>query len=344
MKLSYDEIAYFCRQLALLLHAGIGAADGVFLLAEEETGTYQSFLKELGKQMDGGEHLSVAMERCGAFPASFTGMVTVGEQTGRLEEVLESMARFYDQRSRSGRQIKNAIAYPAALLALMLMVVGVLLIKVLPVFDDVYHTLGSRLSGVAASLLQLGQLLKGAMPVLFALLAVLVLMILLYGFYEPLRNEVNAWWRKRFGDRGISRRYNNASFARALAMGLGSGLPLETAVEQAGKLLEDVPEAAMRCDRCAELLRSGAELPFAMETSGFLLRAESRMLAVGLKQGNSDQIMENIADRLLEQAEETLENTVAKIEPAMVLLASALVGAILLAVMLPLMNIMAAIG
>lgn len=344
MKLSYDEIAYFCRQLALLLHAGIGAADGVFLLAEEETGTYQSFLKELGKQMDGGEHLSVAMERCGAFPGSFTGMITVGEQTGRLEEVLESMARFYDQRGRSGRQIKNAIAYPAALLALMLMVVGVLLIKVLPVFDGVYHTLGSRLSGVAASLLQLGQLLKGAMPVLFALLAVLVLMILLYGFYEPLRNEVNAWWRKRFGDRGISRRYNNASFARALAMGLGSGLPLETAVEQAGKLLEDVPEAAMRCDRCAELLRSGAELPFAMETSGFLLRAESRMLAVGLKQGNSDQIMENIADRLLEQAEEALENTVAKIEPAMVLLASALVGAILLAVMLPLMNIMAAIG
>ena len=170
-----------------------------------------------------------------------------------------------------------------------------------------------------------------------ALLAVLVLMILLYGFYEPLRNEVNAWWRKRFGDRGISRRYNNASFARALAMGLGSGLPLETAVEQAGKLLEDVPEAAMRCDRCAELLRSGAELPVAMETSGFLLRAESRMLAVGLKQGNSDQIMENIADRLLEQAEEALENTVAKIEPAMVLLASALVGAILLAVMLPLL-------
>jgi type IV pilus assembly protein PilC len=127
-------------------------------------------------------------------------------------------------------------------------------------------------------------------------------------------------------------------------MGLGSGLPLETAVEQAGKLLEDVPEAAMRCDRCAELLRSGAELPVAMETSGFLLRAESRMLAVGLKQGNSDRIMENIADRLMEQAEEALENTVAKIEPAMVLLASALVGTILLAVMLPLMNIMAAIG
>lgn len=344
MKLSYDETAYFCRQLALLLHAGVGAADGVFLLAEEETGTYRTFLEALGEQIDGGEKLSAAMERYGAFSASFTGMVAVGEQTGRLEEVMESMARFYDQRSRSGRQIKNAIGYPAALLVLMLVVIGVLLVKVLPVFDDVYHALGSRLTGVAAFLLQLGQLLEGAMPVLFVLLAALVLAMLLYSACEPLRNQVNTRWRKYFGDRGISRRFNNANFARALAMGLGSGLPLETAVEQAGKLLEDAPEAAKRCIRCAELLRDGAELAEAMETSGFLLRAESRMLAVGLKQGNSDKIMENIADRLMEQAEEALENTVAKIEPAMVLLASALVGTILLAVMLPLMNIMAAIG
>jgi len=68
------------------------------------------------------------------------------------------------------------------------------------------------------------------------------------------------------------------------------------------------------------------------------------MLAVGLQQGCGDQVMTGIADRLAEQAEEQLEQTVAKIEPAMVLTASALVGMILLAVMLPLMNIMAVIG
>lgn len=344
MKLTHSEIAGICRRLALLLHAGIGLADGVFLLAEEESDDLRKLLQDMGTQMDGGENLSAAMENSGAFPRSVTGMVSVGEQTGRVEEVLETMARFYEQRSRSSRQIKNALAYPTVILVLMLVVVGVLLIKVLPVFDDVYASLGSRLTGVAAGLLHLGQLLKQAMPALFGMLIVVALAALLYTYCTPVRNKVSAWWMVRFGDRGVSRKFNNANFARALAMGLGSALPLEDAVEQAGRLLADIPGAAARCSQCVEQLRGGADLSVAMGATDFLPPAESRMLAVGLRQGSSDRVMTDIADRLMEQAEEALENMVAKVEPAMVLTASLLVGAILLSVMLPMMNIMAAIG
>lgn len=344
MKLSHSEVADICRRLALLLHAGIGLADGVFLLAEEESGTLQKLLQDMGTQMDGGETLSTAMEKAGAFPGCITGMVSIGEQTGRVEEVLVAMAQFYEQRSRSSRQIKDALAYPTVILMLMLVVVGVLLVKALPVFDDVYASLGSRLTGVAAGLLYLGQLLKKVMPVLFGLLIVAVLAVLLYACCEPVRNKVSAWWTARFGDRGISKKFNNANFACALAMGLGSALPLEDAVEQAGRLLADIPGAAARCSQCAKQLCSGADLSAAMSAADFLPPAESRMLAVGLRQGSSDRVMEDIADRLMEQANEALENTVAKVEPAMVLTASLLVGAILLSVMLPMMNIMAAIG
>lgn len=342
MKLTHRETADFCRQLALLLHGGIGIADGVFLLAQEETGA-PALLQTLGKLLDEGSSLGDAMEKTGAFPGCVTGMVHTGEQTGRLEEVLDAMARFYDQRSRSSRQIKTALTYPALLLALMLVVVGVLLVQVLPVFDDVYRSLGSRLTGAAALLLQLGQLLKGALPILFGLLAVAAVGALVYAC-TPLGVRVNGWWTRRFGDRGISRQFNNANFARALTLTLGSGLPLEAAVEQAGRLLSDIPAAADRCSRCARLLRDGAPLSGAMGETGFLSPAESRLLHLGLTQGSGDAVMAQLADRLMEQAEESLENAVAKIEPAMVLLSSLLVGMILLAVMLPLMNIMAAIG
>ena len=344
MKLTHSEIAHFCRQLAPLLHAGLSVGDGVLLLAEEEEKQLQNLLRHLGKQIDGGEKLAAAMEMSGAFPASLTGMIRTGEETGHLEEVLEAMAQFYEQRSRSSRQIKAALSYPAMLLALMLVVVGVLLVKVLPVFDDVYASLGSRLTGVAAGLLQLGQWLKAAMPWLFGLLVLAVFAALLYAFCEPVRNRINSWCSIRFGDRGIFAAFNNANFARALAMGLGSALPLEDAVELAGHLLSDIPHAAERCSRCAQLLRSGSNLSQAMKDAAFLPPAESRMLAVGLRQGSGDKIMGGIADRLMERAEEQLENQVSRIEPAMVLIASVLVGTILLAVMLPLMNIMTAIG
>ncbi len=344
MKLAHSEIAQFCRNLALLLHAGISLADGIFLICQEQTGPVAELLRDLGKQLDEGLTLGEAMERSGAFPRCAAGMVSIGEQTGRTEEVLELLAQFYEQRHRTARRIRQSLAYPAVILGMLLIVIGVLLVQVLPVFDEVYASFGSRMHGVAAWLLQLGQLLKGALPVLLVILAAAAMVAVVYAYCPPARQRLQGFYAARFGDRGAARKFNNAHFARGVAMGLAAALPLEQALEQAGKLLEDIPEAARRCNRCAQLLRSGAELPVAMETSGFLLRAESRMLAVGLKQGNSDRIMENIADRLMEQAEEALENTVAKIEPAMVLLASALVGTILLAVMLPLMNIMAAIG
>lgn len=344
MKLTHSEIAGLCRRLALLLHAGIGLADGVFLLAEEETKAMHTLLSDLGTRMDEGKTLSESMEITGVFPGCVTGRVHIGEQTGRMEEVLTALADFYEQRSRNSRQIKNALTYPAVILLLMLVVVGVLLVRVLPVFDEVYASLGSRLTGVAAALLQAGQLLEKAMPALFMVLAAAVLALLLYACCGPLREKVNAWHAARFGDRGISRKFNNANFARALAMGLGSALPLEDAVEQAGKLLSDIPGAAARCSRCAGLLRSGASLDHAMSKTDFLPPAQSRMLSVGLRQGGGDLVMKDIADRLMEQANDALEQTVSRIEPAMVLIASMLVGLILLSVMLPLMNIMAAIG
>ena len=114
--------------------------------------------------------------------------------------------------------------------------------------------------------------------------------------------------------------------------------------KRTAQLLADIPGAARRCDACAEALRNGTALPDAMAQADFLPPAESTMLSLGLRQGSGDRVMEDIADRLLEAAMEELERTVARIEPAMVLAASALVGVILLAVMLPLMNILSALG
>ena len=103
MKLTDLEIADLCRELALLIHGGIGVADGIFLLAEEEQGRLCPLLQEMGAGLDGGSSLATVMELSGAFPLCVTGMVQVGERTGRMEAVLSSLGKFYEQRSRSHR-------------------------------------------------------------------------------------------------------------------------------------------------------------------------------------------------------------------------------------------------
>jgi type IV pilus assembly protein PilC len=91
-------------------------------------------------------------------------------------------------------------------------------------------------------------------------------------------------------------------------------------------------------------MEDGSSLSSALRSSNLLPPAECRLLAAGERSGSSEKILEDISGRLLEESEEALENTVGKVEPTMIVVSCVLVGAILLSVMLPLMNIMTAIG
>lgn len=341
--LSTEEIANICRSIGLLLHGGLTLGDGLYLLSREDS-THGSLLSSLAEGLETGEPLSAQMELSGAFPTSVTAMVRIGEETGRLEEALMGLARYYDRRSQTERLVRSAISYPAMTLALMLVVVGVLLISVLPVFDGVYASLGSRLTGAAAMLLYLGRGLKAALPVIFGILALALVLAVLFARWDAFRERCLGFYQKKFGDRGMRRKFNNARFAEGLAMGLGSGLTMEEAVKLAAMLLQDVPQAANRCSRCASSLEQGTALAEALGESGLLDAYSCRMLSLGLRGGSADAVMADIAEKQMAAAEEALEAKIAKIEPAMVLTASLLVGLILLSVMLPLMDILSAIG
>ena len=344
IKLTELETALFCRGLALQLHAGIGLADGIYLLAQDEAGRKQVLFQKMAAGLDEGRTLAEVLEESDALPEYVCAMVQIGQRTGRLEQTLQLLGDFYERRSRQKRQIKQALAYPGMVFALMLMVVTVLLIKVLPVFDGVYKSLGGGLTGVAAGLLHLGQGLKMAMPALLAVLGAALLLAAAYWKIPALRMWVNGWFRRHFGDRAIGRKFNNARFAEALAMGLGSGITMEESLELAEYLLKPIPGVASRCRECRVQLEAGKTLSEAMAAAQLLPPAESRLLTVGLRAGNGDRVMDEIARRLSEQAEDAVEDAVSRIEPALVLIGSLLVGLILLAVMLPLMNIMSTIG
>ena len=343
-KLSNREISEFCRSLSLLLRAGIHPGDGLFLMAEEENGKMKAKLEEMGRNLDQGMALSLVIEEQKIFPAYVTGMIKVGECSGRLEEALFALAGYYEERERMNRQIRQALTYPSILMAMLLVVIGVLLVKVLPVFEEVYASLGGHLTGVAGGLLACGRILEAAMPVLCLVLAVLAAGIFLFAVNDAVHEKVTGWWQRHYGDKGISRMLNDAHFAQALAMGLKSGLPMEEAVEQAGEILKDVPEAAARCRSCADGLMSGESLSNVLKESRILPPSACRMLELGIRSGSGDTVMEEIAAQLSYDAGHALEQKAAQVEPAMVLTASLLVGCILMSVMLPLMHIMTTIG
>lgn len=344
MTCTHSETARLCRGLALLLHSGIDLSEGVLLLSETEADDFRNLLLQLNREMNRGYSLSEALDASRAFPVHMTGMVALGEQSGRLEESLNRLARYYEERRQNTIQIRQTLAYPTMILLLMLAVIGVLLIVVLPVFDSVYVSLGSRLTGLAAGLLHLGTLLKAALPILLILLVLLAGAVLLFTLSESLRDTILGRLRYHLGDKGVFRAFNNARFARAMTIALGSGLHLEDALDLSSQLLSDIPGAAHRCLQCKRQLQRDDNLAAAMAESQLLTPAQSRMLELGLRSGSADLVMEELADQLMNDANAALSRTVSKIEPTMVLTASLLVGMILLSVMLPLVNILSTIG
>ncbi len=342
--ISHEAISSLCLELSMLFHAGVGTGDALTLLAEESDRAYGPMLASMADHVDGGATLSAAMKETGRFPVYVCGLVEVGERAGRTEEALAALSRYYEGRARLDRRIKSALLYPAVMMLLMLVVIAVLLVRVLPIFNDVYASLGGRLTGVAGGLLVLGRWLDGAMPVLWVLLAAVVAAMAAFAAVPSFREKITGLWRNSRGDKGIARKMNDARLAQALAMGMASGMPLEEAVELASNLMEDVPQAKARCLDCRARLDRGERVSTAMKDSGLLPAGPCRLLELGQRGGAGDTAMEKIAADLSEESEMALEDRVSRVEPALVLICSLLVGLILLSVMLPLMHIMSAIG
>lgn len=339
-----DTLARLFRSLSLLLHAGIPLSDAIYLMKEDETGCEAEVLLVMGREMDCGATLSLAMEKAGVFPIHALRMMEVGETTGHLESVLASLADYYEEENAMAKEVRSALLYPSVLFVMILAVIGVLVIKVLPVFDSVYSSLGGSLTGIAAGLLALGNVLRGIMPALLAILAIAALFALCCALSPSIRTAVLAAYRRKRGHKGVGGKMAQARFALSLSMALESGMYAEDALSLSSGLLQDVPVLARRAQKASETVKNGAELSEALKENELLAPKDCRMLSIGMKSGSGVSVMADIARRAAETAREAARSAVSRVEPAMVLSAGVIVGGILLSVMLPLMNIMSSIG
>lgn len=340
-----ESASIFCSSMEYLLHAGISVADALHIVAKDEKNPkYKAVIQQMAEMADEGHSLSTVLVKSNAFDPYVYEMLKAGEETGRTEEALRAVSHSCARMSSVDRQLKNALMYPAVLLMVMLAVIIALLIYVLPIFDSVYSQLGSGLSGLAGKLLSLGKSIKGSLPVLFAVYAAAILFLGLFSAVEKFRGIVLArFWRQR-GDKGVAHKMNCARFARGLAMGIGSGMDVDAAIELASNLPDASSNIKMRAAKALELLSDGKDLADALCEAKLMPATECRMLEAGIRGGESDRAMNEIALRLEEEADYSLSNSTASIEPTIVIVCAILTGTVLLSVMLPLINIMSVIG
>lgn len=334
--LSNAEISAFCQQIAMIIDAGLPIYYGISILMDdawdEET---KELLSRIYKPMESGGSFHSALKETGFFPKYMVHMVELGEQTGRLEEVLKSLTVYYEREASIRSSIKNSVTYPLIMTFMMLAVLIVLITKVLPVFSQVYEELGSELTGTARVLMDISNVLNQYLLV-FVLLFVVLFVLVLFLYFTGLLHIM-------FQGKDISLSVAASRFANCMYLALASGLDTDQGLELAHELVNN-PYMQEKINKCHEHLRHGEGFSNALLLSGIFSRTYSSMITIGYKTGSMEKVMKKVGEAYEKEVDEKLNRFISILEPTLVIILSLFIGLILISFLLPLLGIMSSIG
>ena len=147
-KLDHLGVSAFCESMGMMVRSGIATDEAISLLAsgKEKGGVLTEGLSVMKEKVEEGSGLADAMKESGIFPDYALQMVKAGETSGRTEDILFRLARYYRDQKTISEKLKNAVTYPSAMLVLIIAVLTVMLVMVLPSFTDVYNNLTGSLT------------------------------------------------------------------------------------------------------------------------------------------------------------------------------------------------------
>ncbi|MBR4528961.1 MAG: type II secretion system F family protein [Lachnospiraceae bacterium] len=342
--LSNYEISVFCRQTTMLLKAGIAPALGIDILIQDtEDPKGRALLERIQAPLHEGASYHDAVEQSGAFPEYMLNMISIGEQSGTLDTVMDNLANYYEHEDNIRTNLKSALSYPVIMIAMMFIVIGVLITQVLPIFSQVFAQLGTSMNAFSQSLLSLGNHLNDYSVILFAFIAVIVLLFLYFSKVERGRQQF-AVFASRFGPtRALYDGIAAGRFANGMHLALSSGMDTFNGLDMTLKLVENKAIAA-KIEKCRKLIIEGDSFPEALTKAEIFSKLYSRMVTVGFRSGSMDIVMKQIAERYERDTDRRIYSIISVLEPTLVIILSLIVGMILLSVILPLMGIMSSIG
>ena len=342
--LTPNEISAFCTQIAMVMKAGIPVSEGVEIMMEDmKNPAGKEILEHIHKKVELGSPLHLALEETNRFPKYVVDMCRIGEATGKLDDVMESLSAYYDREEAIAKNIKNAVTYPLIMIAMMLVVIAVLIIKVLPIFNDVFIQLGSEMTGFSRSVLNLGRLLGSYSFVFVGIIAVCAVVYFLLRGTEGGRRTLQRWGASFFATKKLNAKIASGRFAAAMSLMLASGLDTDQALDMVYRLVDN-EFVRKKIDACKQYIAEGFTFADSLVRASIFSGIHARMVTVGFKTGSVDLVMNKLAERYEEEIDTQIGNIISILEPTLVAILSIIVGMILLSVMLPLMGIMSSIG
>ena len=334
-KLKAAYISGLCGELYDTVSSGISINDGIYMLMSD--GKNDPVLKKLFDETSKGRTFAAAIKHTESFPDYMEEMIRIGEQTGRLDSVLRELSLYYARQDEIAQNIRNAIAFPLILLAILIIIVVVLLTQVLPIFNDVFRQLGVSMSGAAVTLMNIGSVIRTYAVWIIACVAAIALVgFVLYKLPGTHNAMLNI-----FKGRKLKRKMSSSVFASAMSMTISSGMDIDESLEMSKKLCDK--DVEKKINSCQEIMKDGVSFDKAVQKSDILDPISSRRLTISFRTGRTDEAMKKIADEYTQQVNTAIDEKISRVEPALVVIMSVLVGFVLFSVMLPMLSVITAV-
>jgi type IV pilus assembly protein PilC len=330
------DLVVFTRQLATMLDAGLAMVQSLQALAEQTSNkVMRDVIKDICSRVEGGDSFSQALlKHPKVFNRLFVCMVDAGEKGGLLAEILSRLATFLENTARLRKKVKSAMMYPTVVTFVAITITIFLLIKVVPVFGEIFSGFGAKLPAPTQFLIDLSDWLKRN---LFYLLPAGGLMVYGWLAYIKTKQGREFWDRTRiklpiFGH--IAHKICLARFTRTLASLVRSGVPiLEVLGIVANTCGNVVMEKAIRVAMTD--IEKGDGISNALSKHPVFPTMIIRMMSAGEQTGKIDSMLERIADFLDEEIETTLAGLTSLIEPLLIVFLGVVVGGIVICMFLP---------
>ncbi|MBU3693901.1 MAG: type II secretion system F family protein [Rhodocyclaceae bacterium] len=332
------------RQLATLLGAGIPLAQALQTLARSETGALRPVLDQVRRDVESGLTLEKALARHPqVFDALYRSLVAAGELGGLLDTMLERIASHRERADRLRGKVRSALVYPAAVLTVAMLSVGVILVWVVPGFQALFDRAGADLPVPTRVVVALSETLLGhGLWVGLALAVAASLFVRKWRASTALQLRTEAWLLRLPLLGTVLADAASARWCRTLGMLLGAGVPLDDALGTVARVAgQHRLEAATRNLRRETAL--GQRLASGMARSACFPTLAVQMAHVGEESGALDALLGKAAESLEQAVEETVARMTTLLEPAIMLVLGVVMGGVIIALYLPVFQLGSAI-
>lgn len=339
-KLKADSISHFCRQFAIIISSGINSITGLETLAKRTENKLMAI--EINRIVDavkkGSTVADAILDKDSKFPRLLGAMVATGEETGTLEEVLKSMALFYEREHRIIQKIKNASTYPIIIALLSFVMLFIFTGFIIPQMMESIMDVGGELPFITKLIMNLGEFVNK-----FWWAILLVLIGVFYVICQYVKTPLGREHKDRIIDKTplLGKGINSIvsmRFSRALYLFVSTGYPMLQGLDHIKSSVNNsIAEKAVAAAK--EGLIRGETLSENLEKYNYFDPVLIQMISIGEQTGQLEVIANQMADFYEHESDIYLSRMVAMIEPIMIIIVGIMVAILVMSVFLPMLSI-----